>query len=209
VAVALLKPTVPKFASGSGWQLPELSHWDGASAIHSALETSGLLIGNVFVADAPVVVSDNDTVTFVPLTVTLPDMWSPDEIVRSSRTGAEGTSSYHAKWLAVAPLLQSTSVPTCSSAWDCCPAPPSPSQKEESPCAELQSADGSIQLPETLENCCAAPVADPAATYPDQLALTAVWPIDAAEAEAAAAPVIEPTAASVRIKRRILIYVTC
>ena len=42
VAVALVKSTVPKSDSGSGVQLPEPSHCDGASAIHSALEVSGL-----------------------------------------------------------------------------------------------------------------------------------------------------------------------
>ena len=44
VAVALVNCTVPKSDSGSGWQLPEPSQADGASAIHSALEVSGLSI---------------------------------------------------------------------------------------------------------------------------------------------------------------------
>ena len=51
VAVALLKLTLPKSVSGSGWQEPEPSHDDGASAIHSALETSGLLIWRFLVVD--------------------------------------------------------------------------------------------------------------------------------------------------------------
>ena len=44
VAVAPVKLTLPKSASGSGWKLPAPSLADGASAIHSALEVSGLLI---------------------------------------------------------------------------------------------------------------------------------------------------------------------
>ena len=43
VAVAFVKSTVPKSDSGSGVQLPEPSHCEGASATHSALEVSGLL----------------------------------------------------------------------------------------------------------------------------------------------------------------------
>ena len=62
VAVALVKSTVPKSDSGSGVQLPEPSHSDGASAIHSALEVSGLGDETVFENDCPVVssVSENE-----------------------------------------------------------------------------------------------------------------------------------------------------
>ena len=56
VAPALVNVTVPKSVRGSGVQFytPWL-HEDGASVIHSALETSGLLIWNVFVNEPPVV----------------------------------------------------------------------------------------------------------------------------------------------------------
>jgi len=52
VAVAALNLTEPKLASGNGEQL--LADWpqaDGASAIHSALEVSGLLMVSVLVTD--------------------------------------------------------------------------------------------------------------------------------------------------------------
>ena len=96
VAVAFEKSTVPKSDSGSGVQLPEPSHCDGASAIHSALEVSGLGDATVFVNDCPVVSSFSENEVFEPLTPTLAEMWSPGWIVRLSWTGAEGTSSYHA-----------------------------------------------------------------------------------------------------------------
>ena len=88
--------TVPKLASGSGWQLPSCVHDDGASAIHSALEVSGLLICSVLLTEPPVVWSDSPIVTSVPLTLTSAEMWSPGRIVRPNLTGAEGTSSYQA-----------------------------------------------------------------------------------------------------------------
>jgi hypothetical protein len=96
VAEASLNRTLPKSPRGSGWQSPVWSQLDGASAIHSALETSGLFIVSDFVADWPVVVSVKDTVTLVPSTDTLPVTWSPGEIASPSRTGAAGTSSYQA-----------------------------------------------------------------------------------------------------------------
>src|ERR1700761_2672579 len=76
VAVALLKSTVPKFASGSGLQLlAGRRHSEGASAIHSALETSGLLMLSVLLKEPPVVESDRATFTLEPLTVTCAEMW--------------------------------------------------------------------------------------------------------------------------------------
>ena len=50
-----VKSTVAKSVNGSGVQLPDPSQEEGASAIHSALETSGLLIVNCFENDWPVV----------------------------------------------------------------------------------------------------------------------------------------------------------
>ena len=88
---------MPKSVSGSGVQLlTEPSHCDGASAIHSALETSGLLIESVLENVWPDVSSESQIDTSVPSTVTLEEMWSPAETGRSTRTGALGTSSYHA-----------------------------------------------------------------------------------------------------------------
>jgi hypothetical protein len=40
-AFALTKPTLPKFVRGTGMQTPPLAQSEGASTIHSALETSG------------------------------------------------------------------------------------------------------------------------------------------------------------------------
>ena len=59
VAEALVKSTVPKSASASGWHSPVVAsppeHCDGAYAINSALEVSGLLIWRFLVVDCPVV----------------------------------------------------------------------------------------------------------------------------------------------------------
>ncbi len=96
VAEAFVKSTAPKSDSGSGVQLPEPSHCDGASAIHSALEVSGPFACSVFVNDCPVVLSVSENAMFEPLTPTLAEMWSPGWIERLSWTGAAGTSSYHA-----------------------------------------------------------------------------------------------------------------
>ena len=51
---------------------------------------------SVLVTDCPVVLSDNEIVTLVPLTVTLPAIWSPGWMARSSFVSAAGTSSYQA-----------------------------------------------------------------------------------------------------------------
>ena len=75
-------------------------------------------IWRFLVTDLPVVSSDSEIVTFEPLTVTLPVMWSPAEMLRSRLTGPAGTSSYHAWWLPEPEPLQSISVPVCSSACD-------------------------------------------------------------------------------------------
>src|SRR3982075_3469223 len=103
---------------------------EGASAIHSALAVSGLLIWSVLLTDWPTVSSDNDTVTFVPFTVTLAEMWSPGWIAMFSFVSGAGSSSYQAEYC-VRPLATSAEVPTCSSAVDCGLAPPKPTQKLE------------------------------------------------------------------------------
>src|SRR5580704_254883 len=77
VAEAFVKSTVPKSDSGNGVQLPEPSHCDGASAIHSALEVSGLGDETVFENDCPVVLSVSENDVLFPLTLTLAVMWSP------------------------------------------------------------------------------------------------------------------------------------
>ena len=98
VALAPENCAVPKSASGSGVQsdTPWL-HVDGASAIHSALETSGLLTWRVLSNEPPVVVFDSWMVTLVPSTVTLLVMWSPGWTAMPTVTGGEGTSSYQAE----------------------------------------------------------------------------------------------------------------
>ncbi len=135
VADALVNPTLPKFASVSGWHPPAPSQCDGASAIHSAVETSGCVsvIVRFFVVLWPVVPSATVIVTAVPLTVTLLDMWSPGDTLRSSWTGAAGNSSYHAVCVALPLASQSTAVPACSSALlpaSPPPDPPSPTQND-------------------------------------------------------------------------------
>ncbi len=78
VALAPENCTVPKSASESGVQSARLeSHVDGASAIHSALDTSGSVACSVFVNEPPVVEFVSWMVTFEPSTVTLLVMWSP------------------------------------------------------------------------------------------------------------------------------------
>ena len=57
---------------------------------------SGLLIDSVLENVWPDVSSDSQIDTLVPSTVTLEEMWSPAATARSTRTGAFGTSSYHA-----------------------------------------------------------------------------------------------------------------
>ena len=70
-----VKLTVPKSVSGSGVHCEtEPSHADGASAIHSALEMSGLLIVRFLENDWPVVSLATDTLTAVPSTVTCVEM---------------------------------------------------------------------------------------------------------------------------------------
>ena len=96
VAEASLKVTLPKFAKGSCCRLPSGDWAEGASAIHSALYVSGLLMVSVWVTDWPVVLSDKEIVTLVPFTVTLPVIWSPGWMGRFNLTWPAGTSSYHA-----------------------------------------------------------------------------------------------------------------
>src|ERR1700761_2046359 len=97
VALAEVNDTLPKFDSGSAVQLvAPLWHCDGASATHSAVETSGLLIVSVLLKDCPVVWLMIVSVTSWPFTVVVAVMWSPGRTARSTRTGALGTSSYQA-----------------------------------------------------------------------------------------------------------------
>src|SRR5439155_1221834 len=70
VALALANVTVPKFESGSTRQRPNESHADGASATHSADETSRAAIVSFFVKLVLRVRLAIFSVTAVPLTVT-------------------------------------------------------------------------------------------------------------------------------------------
>jgi hypothetical protein len=72
----------------------------------------------------------------------------------------------------------------------------------------VQSADGWIQLPETLENCPLAPAEVAAAAYPDQLALTAgCESVLAADAEAGPPITIAPAIASEETIRGVFTFV--
>jgi hypothetical protein len=72
----------------------------------------------------------------------------------------------------------------------------------------VQSANGWIQLPETLENCAPAPPEFAAAAYPDQLALTACCAsVVAADAEGAAPMTIAPAIASKEMIRGVFTFV--
>src|SRR5436190_2303882 len=87
--------TVPKFARCSTRQSPAL-HDEGASAIHSADERSGVAILSFLEKYLPLVRFRIVTVTLLPMTVTVAEIVSPGRIVRFTSTGPAGTSSYHA-----------------------------------------------------------------------------------------------------------------
>src|SRR4051794_23283752 len=152
VAGASLNAIFPKSASGSVWQLSS-EPWqaEGASAIHSADEVSGLSISSVLLKLLPVVLLVISIETWLPSTPTVVETVSPGLTSRSVVTGASGTSSYQVVYSGE-PLLQSTSVPACSSAW--APVtPPMPTQKAATPAPLSQFASGCTHVPETLENC--------------------------------------------------------
>src|SRR4051794_30288799 len=94
--------------------------------------------------------------TWSPSTPTVVETVSPGLTSRSVVTGASGTSSYQVVYSGE-PLLQSASVPACSSACDCPVTPPMPTQKAATPAPLSQLASGWTHVPETFENC--APVA--------------------------------------------------
>jgi hypothetical protein len=131
VALALTNVTVPKFARGSGTQKPLRVQAEGASAIHSADETSGDFMVSFFVKTLSRVKLRIWTVTLRPETATLATMESPGLIASLIVTGAAGTSSYQTKYEACPTTEQSASVPTCSSACDPGLYPPSPTQNAE------------------------------------------------------------------------------
>jgi hypothetical protein len=167
VAVALLNVTVPKSVSGSvRYHLP--SHAEGASAIHSADETSGDDMCSVLVNPVPRVRSRRRTTTVCPDTDTDAETTSPARTDSRTRLDAAGTSSYQTVYRAVPAAVQSEDVPTCSSESEDEPKPPSPTQNAEYvSLPAVQVAVGTVQLPETLVNGELAP----ATAYPAQLQL--------------------------------------
>ena len=74
-----------------------MSHADGASAIHSAEDTSGAAIVRVFVKLVFRVKFLTVSVTFVPFTFTEAQTLFPAESLSLIGTDAAGTSSYHAE----------------------------------------------------------------------------------------------------------------
>jgi hypothetical protein len=77
--------------------LHQQRHRDGASAIHSAEETVGLLIVSCLLNEACRVRSLIETVTVSPLTATCALSRSPGWTVMLTGTWAAGTSSYQAE----------------------------------------------------------------------------------------------------------------
>ena len=93
--MAELNATVPKSASGSVRQRnPRAVARDGASAIHSADDTSGAAMTSRFVNEVLRVRFFSCTVTSVPLTVTFAEIRLPGKIFSLTGTDAAGTSSY-------------------------------------------------------------------------------------------------------------------
>jgi len=139
--------------SGSGRHRPVRSQAEGASAIHSAADTSGAAIRSFFVNSVCLVMLRNRIETVLPVTVTLAEIVSPARIFNLMGTGAAGTSSYHAPWRATFDALQFASVPICSSACDSWEKPPRPIQNAENVLDPVvQLATGSLQLPVTFVN---------------------------------------------------------
>jgi hypothetical protein len=95
VANACVKETVPKFASGNGVQSPLESQDEGASAIHSADDKSGVAMRNFlmkFVRRVRFLIWSD---TWVPLTLTDAVTTFPGKILYFTLTLGAGTSSYH------------------------------------------------------------------------------------------------------------------
>ena len=79
--------------------MPDVPPWhaEGASAIHSADEVSGLSIWSVLSKVLPVVSFLRWIETLLPSTPTVEEILSPGLTARSIVTGAAGTSSYQAE----------------------------------------------------------------------------------------------------------------
>ena len=88
--------TEPKFVSGTVRQKPVTVHSDGASAIHSADDRSGVAIWRCLLKNVCRVRFFTCTSTSVPLMSTVEVILSPGKIFSLSVTEAAGTSSYHA-----------------------------------------------------------------------------------------------------------------
>ena len=97
VASDLLKLTFPKSVSGTVRQRPDVSQTDGASAIHSAEDTSGAAIVRTLVKLVLRVRFWICTVTFVPFTLTEAESLFPAYTLSLTGTEPAGTSSYQAE----------------------------------------------------------------------------------------------------------------
>ena len=166
-ALAWLKVTVPKSARGAIWQL-EAVQSDGASAIHSAEPVSTRGAVSVRANAVPRVRSAIRRRTRCPLTVTLAEMRSPGRtVIRIVRDGA-GTSSSQAIDRSRPLVVQSASVPICSSARELALSPPMPTQNAENVGTPgVHETFGWTQEPLTCRN--DVPARDTA--YPAQFAL--------------------------------------
>ena len=155
VAFATTNVTPPKFASGSTVHRPMGVQAAGASATHSADDTSGVgdamvrRFWNVFFFCVTFVMR---IVTLVLETATLAAIPSPAFIGSLIVTGAAGTSSYQTEYVTRPLAEQFAWVPTCSSACDVGLNPPRPTQKAENVgVPAVHVAAGCLQAPEALE----------------------------------------------------------
>src|SRR5215467_5811695 len=156
-ALALLKCTVPKLASGSTRPPPV----DGASAMTSAEEFFAPRSDLWTVWLQCRVLSVITRVYLLPpVWVTEALMWSPGRTRLEKFTGKAGNISYHAKYLGLPPW-QSTSVPVCSTVLLLAPSMPTQKLENLFP-PPWQWPFGSVQWAETLRNL------RPVAAYPDQ-----------------------------------------
>ena len=113
VADEPLNAAVPKSASGNG-RHDLRPHRDGASAIHSADEMSSWSGLACVLKVAPVVTSVIASVTRPVLSETSAEIVSPADTCIVIGIDAAGSSSYQTEYTG-RPLMQSDSVPICSS----------------------------------------------------------------------------------------------
>src|SRR6478672_1256339 len=151
VAAALLNVTLPKLVNGTTSQKPFGAQAVGASAIHSADETSrGCETVTVVEKRVLLVAFLMLIVTFDPLTSTAAVTRSPARTFSGTRTSPAGTISHQTNELATPRLLHCAVVPICGSVDEASLKPPIPTQKATASARPLtQCAFGCVQLPVT------------------------------------------------------------